>query len=348
MQEVHNPSNGRLILHAPNVHNGGGLSLLNALLSIQPCPFDIIQLDSRVTKSVNVPDVTTKQFVKKSIISRLCAEWKLKKYCQSGDVVVCLNGVPPLFSLSGKSVVLLQNCLLFLPEMIVNFPWQKKIRLKLERYWLLHYHKNVSRFIVQSNSMKQLAQAQLNSKALVSIFPFVGMTSKNACSSSRSLEYDFVYVANGEPHKNHNRLLDSWLLLANENIKPSLALTIDENLYPELSAKIYFYREKFGLSLVNLGCLTATQVQTLYKTSKALIYPSLGESLGLPLVEAFSQAIPILASERDYVRDVVEPTETFDPASSISIMRAVKRFLKIDSEPVTFHTPLAFINEIQS
>ena len=53
------------------------------------------------------------------------------------------------------------------------------------------------------------------------------------------------------------------------------------------------------------------------------------ESFGLPLLEAKFLGLPILASELDYVRDVVEPTETFDPESPVSISRAVQRFLKI-------------------
>ncbi len=59
----------------------------------------------------------------------------------------------------------------------------------------------------------------------------------------------------------------------------------------------------------------------------ALIFPSKTESLGLPLIEAASAGLPIIASELDFVRDVCVPNETFDPYSSTSISRAVKRLL---------------------
>ena len=39
------------------------------------------------------------------------------------------------------------------------------------------------------------------------------------------------------------------------------------------------------------------------------------ESFGLPLLEASSIDLPIIASESDYVRDVCEPAQTFDPNS---------------------------------
>jgi hypothetical protein len=32
----------------------------------------------------------------------------------------------------------------------------------------------------------------------------------------------FLYVASGEPHKNHRNLVEAWTLLAEEGIKPGL------------------------------------------------------------------------------------------------------------------------------
>ena len=39
--------------------------------------------------------------------------------------------------------------------------------------------------------------------------------------------------------------------------------------------------------------------------------------------------VDIVASEKDFVRDIIDPKETFDPYSTYSITRAVKRYLKI-------------------
>jgi glycosyltransferase involved in cell wall biosynthesis len=79
---------------------------------------------------------------------------------------------------------------------------------------------------------------------------------------------------------------------------------------------------------------------------KALIFPSLSETLALPILEARSLGLPILAAERDYVRDVVDPNETFDPESAHSIMRAVLRFLGKAEAPVTVASPEAFLSRL--
>jgi hypothetical protein len=47
------------------------------------------------------------------------------------------------------------------------------------------------------------------------------------------------------------------------------------------------------------------------------------------LAEAVQAKIPVIASELDFVRDILDPVETFDPHSSVSIYRAILRFLNI-------------------
>jgi glycosyltransferase involved in cell wall biosynthesis len=84
----------------------------------------------------------------------------------------------------------------------------------------------------------------------------------------------------------------------------------------------------------NLGSLPHGQIKQLYGQAGALIYPSTFESFGLPLIEARQARLPVLASELDYVRDVLDPEQSFDPESAVSIARAVKRFMGVDEQPL--------------
>jgi glycosyltransferase involved in cell wall biosynthesis len=81
------------------------------------------------------------------------------------------------------------------------------------------------------------------------------------------------------------------------------------------------------LRLINLGSQPHEQIIHLYTQVQALIYPSTFESFGLPLIEARQAGLAILAAELDFVRDVVDPEQVFDPQSHVSIARAVRRFL---------------------
>ena len=97
----------------------------------------------------------------------------------------------------------------------------------------------------------------------------------------------------------------------------------------------------------NLGILDESDVVGLLRSSKALIFPSLQESFGLPLVEAMLFGKPIIASELDYVRDICAPRETFDPESPRSIARAICRFMEIDEPLQIVVTGNEFIEELQ-
>jgi glycosyltransferase involved in cell wall biosynthesis len=138
----------------------------------------------------------------------------------------------------------------------------------------------------------------------------------------------------------------AWELLADEGLRPSLCLTVPDRGFPELAAEIARCTAKAGLNVRNLGTLAAAEMHSLYRHSGALIYPSRFESLGLPLIEARAAGIGILAGELDYVRDSLDPDETFDPSSPVSIARAVKRHLGRPDPPLPLVGPEEFLQRV--
>jgi glycosyltransferase involved in cell wall biosynthesis len=97
-----------------------------------------------------------------------------------------------------------------------------------------------------------------------------------------------------------------------------------------------------------MGSLSHGDVLKLYKDMGALIYPSTFESFGLPLIEARQAGLPVLASELDYVRDVIDPEQSFDPYSATSIARAVKRFMAVDELLLPLLDAKGFLDKIIS
>ncbi|NIP30749.1 MAG: glycosyltransferase, partial [Candidatus Dadabacteria bacterium] len=160
-------------------------------------------------------------------------------------------------------------------------------------------------------------------KCEADIFPFLDKhLSEN---ETKDKIYDFLYIATPEPHKNHNNLILAWIILSEENINPHLCLALNnsERLF---NNKLKDLIIEFNLKITIINNISGDDIQKLYYKSKALIFPSTFESFGIPLLEAKYHNLPIVASEKDYVRDIINPTETFDPDSPISIARAVKRF----------------------
>lgn len=307
-----------------------------------------MQLDHRSQSQLVPAKSVTTFWVRKSAWSRLLAEWRLYKRCGPEDTVLCFNGLPPLLPLRGKVIVFVQNRILLESNSLASYSVFLRIRLRIERIWTRLAFKNVDRYIVQTDSMRNAVHRCLGNKIAVSILPFSAPTPE--CTSEQALhskkKYEFVYAANGEAHKNHKNLLEAWRLLAEAGLKPSLALTINTESFPLVSCEITRYIQNYELNIVNLEQISVTEMPSLYRSSSALIFPSITESFGLPLIEAKQFGMPILASELDYVRDVVEPVETFDPDSPISIARAVRRFLGHSEPTAQIHSAEEFMAEI--
>jgi glycosyltransferase involved in cell wall biosynthesis len=337
-----------IVLHAPNIHTGGGMVLLHAFFSTPKLPVRLAQLDERIKNSVNLPPDVIKHFVNRSVISRLYAEWRLWRKSTTNDVVLCFHGLPPLLSVRGHVVVFVQNRILFETGSLAGYPFFTRIRLTIERLWSRAMRGNCNRYIVQTPSMKIAVQNCLGSDVDVSVLPFASSVDSFApkTTSASVRKYDFVYVASGEAHKNHNNLLEAWRLLADAGLKPSLALTINSQSFPFSSAEITRYTQEYGLNIVNLDQVLALNIPNLYQSSSALIFPSKTESLGLPLVEATQYGLPVIASELDYVRDVIQPAETFDPNSPVSIARAVRRILGNVESTVQIRSAKEFLAEV--
>jgi len=341
---------GRLFIQASNIHQGGGRTLLDSLLKARGIASEtIVLLDDRMPVPQDLPDECKVRRVRPTVLARLGAERWLAANVGAGDVVLCLGNLPPMFRLRGRTLVFIQNRYLIENIRLESFPTRVRARIMVERLWLSSRSGNVDEFIVQTPTMKCLLEAKVGRSAPVRNLPFVaepGSYVRHGVSPSGRQVTDFVYVATGEPHKNHRMLVEAWKLLAEEGHFPSLTLTLSGERFPVLCAGIASLTERYGLKVRNVGELPPAGVKTLYDEAGAAIYPSAFESFGLPLIEARQAGLPVLAPERDYVRDLIDPEQTFDPESPLSIARAVKRFLGVEERALPLLDAAAFLARI--
>ncbi|QWD62367.1 glycosyltransferase [Polynucleobacter sp. MWH-UH25E] len=291
--------------------------------------------------------------VNPTIFHRLFFEILQARKVLPGDFVLRFGNLPPLFKLKGRVVVFLQNRYLIDPVSLHKLPFKSRVRLLIERLWLSCRLKNVDEFLVQTPTMKKYLELKTFGKIPIRVLPFVDNAfgfppDPHDCCAGLDCLYDFIYVASGEPHKNHQNLLEAWSLLGKEGIFPSLCLTIDVGNFTPLCSHIASLCDKENLIINNAGSLDHKEVLALYKKSKALIYPSKFESFGIPLIEAKQAGLPVLAPELDYVRDILDPVEVFDPNSSVSIARAVKRFIGLERASLTMLDAAQFLALMRS
>jgi glycosyltransferase involved in cell wall biosynthesis len=246
--------------------------------------------------------------------------------------------------LPSRTFLFLQNRYLCEPVPFGGFGIAVRLRIGVERLWLRRRLANVSRVIVQTPSMRESVLRHLRTDAAVVAFAADAGARAEPRPAARPPAKRFLYPASADPHKNHAALIEAWRRLRAEGIEAELHLTLPRHV--PMAREVERRAQREGLSIVNHGEVEPSRMRELYALADALIFPSLRESFGLPLAEAQAAGLPIIAAERDYVRDVAEPAQTFDPASAVSIARAVRRFMGAPEPPAPIISAAAFIERL--
>ena len=343
-------SQPKLIIFAPNVGSGGGLVLLLELLKGPWGTTSVVAfLDDRAAAAFATPQQGVQvRWCRSSLAGRYGAESELSRLAAPDDVVLCFHNLPPLLPCRGRVFCYLQNAALVGLIKPRQMSRRVRVRTAVERIIAFCRRSAVSTYVVQSTTMKEALEARsgLTPSSIIT-FPFGDFGDVNRTAKSETY-WDFVYPADGSLHKNHRRLFDAWELLAQDGLFPSLAVTLCPDRSRELILDLKRARERLGLRIENLGWLERERTLEVYAQAGALVFPSFAESFGLPLMEAERAGLAILASERDYVRDVCDPQETFDPSSARSIARAVKRKLGAPADIQISNPPASFAAFLQA
>jgi glycosyltransferase involved in cell wall biosynthesis len=138
---------------------------------------------------------------------------------------------------------------------------------------------------------------------------------------------DFIiYPANYWVHKNHDTLLRALRWLKTEKgLKIDAVFTGYEvpNGYPLAQKAV-----EYGLSeqVYSVGYVTVEEMAYLYLKARMLVFPSLFEGFGIPLVEAMDVGCPVVAADTTSLPEIgAEAAEYFDPTSPESIGLAIEK-----------------------
>jgi glycosyltransferase involved in cell wall biosynthesis len=120
-------------------------------------------------------------------------------------------------------------------------------------------------------------------------------------------------------------LLDAWKILHYQGIDHKLHLTVPLDCpFVDTIKKA----QKEGVNVVNHGIIPFEQVIELYRVSKAIVYPSHNESLGLGVVEAIEAGCDVIGSNLPFLHSICKPSGTFNPYIPESIAEAIKEYEK--------------------
>jgi len=307
----------KIILNAYNNHNGGGKVLLGQVLDAIDelgytcsCYVDTRYIIKRDYRQISFTAVDH------NILSRVRAEIMISNESSGCEFLLSLTNLPPLMKVNCPVFIFLQNLYLIDTSVKVSLNLKIRLRLLVERFWFLFFKSKNYSYVVQTETMKQKLIKLLGDEYSIHKKGFFNFPEKRLSEKKRE---GFLYVASIYPHKNHMNLLKAWSLLKENSFNEKLILVIDRVL-PEGMRE---FIEKNEINVEILQDLSHQQVLELYMSSRVLIFPSLFESFGLPLLEAAALGLPVLASNANYVKDIIVPTQLFDPLDPKSIKEAV-------------------------
>lgn len=138
----------------------------------------------------------------------------------------------------------------------------------------------------------------------------------------------FLYVGNRAPHKNFFGLLQAF---SKWDVRGSLFLVV---VGPEWKDEEIQYIKSLGIygSIILFTNVDDITLRNLYNKALALVYPSLYEGFGIPLLEAFACGCPVVASKIPSTIELGGDVPFyFDPDDSHSLITAFERIISEQS-----------------
>jgi glycosyltransferase involved in cell wall biosynthesis len=131
-------------------------------------------------------------------------------------------------------------------------------------------------------------------------------------------------VSNRRRHKNEFRILEAFAMAA---LEPEFHLVFTGQRNSDLTSHIE--RLHLGSRVDFTGVLEETTLPGLYRGAEALIFPSLYEGFGLPLVEAMASGTPVVTSNTTAMPEVAgDAALLVDPTSVEEIAASIRRILR--------------------
>jgi len=175
--------------------------------------------------------------------------------------------------------------------------------------------KSNSYIVVQTEWMKNAVMEQFNwnSKRISVIKPNIKSIAveKTSKIDFNNNEFHLFYPANNAVYKNHELIINALKYIKDN--KPEiyknliLHFTLDRTLNNNRNAVLVNLTKNLRVDeqIKYEGKMPYERVLSFYKSCNLMLFPSYIETFGLPLIEAASFGMPILAAEMDYAREVI-------------------------------------------
>lgn len=314
--------NNTLIINAYPLRFSGALQILRQFIRgieqySNPKDFYYVFIDASVkieTVAKNIEFIPVKQniiakrlfFINFFGIKRYLKRRKLK-----ADKIVSLANINTSLGNGIEEYVYFHQ-----PLTIYRYKWN--IFNKLER--MNAYYKHIYKWVIQRSLTDQtvvIAQLDCIVDRCAEVFGvdssrFIKVTPNVAIPEVKTVELpvkidddtvNMIYPATPVSYKNHRTIIDALRLIPKDgDRKYRLYLTCSV----EELAHIGIAGFTNNVEIVCMGHISFDQLMLLYTKMDALLFPSYIESFGLPMIEAATTGVQIVAADTDFANEVLK------------------------------------------
>lgn len=120
-----------------------------------------------------------------------------------------------------------------------------------------------------------------------------------------------LFVGTTEPRKNLTNIIQAW-----ESVKDDFDLVI--------AGSVGWDEFKLKPGMHVLGYVPDEKLAALYRTAHALVYPSLYEGFGLPILEAYFHGCPVITSNTSSMSEIAgQPARLVNPENAAEIAEGI-------------------------
>lgn len=242
----------------------------------------------------------------------------VKTFQQELDVLFIPAHTLPIIRKPGLKIIVTVHDLgsEYLPKM-----HQLKQRIYLsfiQRYQL----KTATKIIAVSKATKEdlVKKVSIDPKKIVVIYEGIDREKFKVDTKAASLKHYYLFVGTIQPRKNLERLMQAFSNTTGANL-------VIAGLKGWLSEEIYTLPKKLGIEkrVKFLGRVEDKDLPALYSGALALVFPSLFEGFGLPILEAQACGCPVITSNISSMPEVAGDGALYvNPDSIEDIIRGIR------------------------
>lgn len=134
----------------------------------------------------------------------------------------------------------------------------------------------------------------------------------------------FVFVGAFNPRKNVGRLIEAYSLFRERTGSVAKLVLVGEPMFKTESIKKSFQESQYKNDIIFAGRREVDELKDIVGASFAMVYPSLFEGFGIPILEAMKCDIPLAVSHTTSMPEVAgDAAIYFDPSSVESIANSM-------------------------